>query len=130
MRRFLPVAAFASTLVLASLGAVLSAQTPNPAVRGKQVFAVCAACHSVSASGPARLGPHLQGVVGRRSGAVAGFKYSAALKGKNLVWTEANLDRFLTRPAAMVPGTTMTYAGVANPADRKALIAYLKKPVP
>lgn len=130
MNRILPAIALSSTIALATLATALSAQAPNPAVRGKQLFAACAACHTVSASASARLGPHLQGIVGRKSGAVASFRYSAALKAKNVVWTEANLDRYLTRPAAMVPGTSMAYAGMANPADRKALIAYLKKPVP
>lgn len=130
MRLISPVIATASIVMLVLLGSGLTAQTPSPAVRGKQLFAACAACHTVSATAPARLGPHLQGIVKRRSGVVAGFKYSAALKAKNMVWSEANLDKFLARPAALVPGTTMIYAGMANPADRKALIAYLKKPVP
>lgn len=130
MNRILPAFTLGSIVALATLAATLSAQAPNPVVRGKQLFAACAACHTVSASASARLGPHLQGIVGRKSGAVASFRYSAALKTKKLVWTEANLDKYLTRPAAMVPGTSMAYAGMANPADRMALIAYLKKPIP
>jgi cytochrome c len=36
------------------------------------------------------------------------------------------LDRFLRDPAAMVPGTTMGYAGIADAADRAARIAWLQ----
>jgi cytochrome c len=43
------------------------------------------------------------------------------------VWSEKALERFLADPGKTVPGTTMTYAGVSDPADRSNLIAYLKK---
>jgi cytochrome c len=69
-------------------------------------------------------------VVGRPSGSVAGFTYSPAMKKAGLTWTEAQLDKWLTRPAGLVPGTSMVFAGLPNPDDRKAVIAYLKKPVP
>jgi len=35
------------------------------------------------------------------------------------------LDRFLANPIRTVPGTTMTYAGVADARERADLIAYL-----
>ncbi len=74
------------------------------------------------------MGPHLQGVVGRKSLSVAKFNYSPAMKKANLTWTEATLDKWLQRPSSVVPGTSMVFAGLPNPDDRKALIAYLKKP--
>ena len=37
------------------------------------------------------------------------------------------LDRFLADPPGEVPGTTMTYAGVADARDRKDLIDYLAR---
>lgn len=40
---------------------------------------------------------------------------------------EATLDRWLERPAAVVPGTAMAYAGLPDPAKRQALIAYPKR---
>ena len=84
----------------------------------------------MSASAPAKVGPHLQAVVGRASGSVPRFTYSPAMRTANLRWDEATLDRWLTRPAAVVPGTSMVFAGLANANDRRAVIAYLKKPVP
>lgn len=108
----------------------VAAPAPNLAAKGKLIFLRCAACHSVSASAPKKVGPHLQGVVGRQSGAVAGFTYSPAMKKVALKWDDATLDKWLTRPAGVVPGTSMVFAGLSNPEDRKAVIAYLKKPVP
>jgi cytochrome c len=118
---------------IAALGATVpSAAAPpkNPAVAGKMIFMRCAACHAVSAAAPRKVGPHLQGIVGRKSGSVEGFSYSPAMKAASLRWDEATLDRWLTRPASVVPGTAMVFAGLPDAADRKAVIAYLKKPVP
>lgn len=69
-------------------------------------------------------------VVGRASGAVPRFSYSPAMRTANLRWDEATLDRWLTRSASVVPGTSMVFAGLANANDRRAAIAYFKKPVP
>lgn len=71
------------------------------------------------------LGPNLSAVVGRKA-ASTDFKYSPALKGSNLAWTPANLDRFLTAPTRMVPGTRMVMA-IADQTQRKAVIDYLKQ---
>jgi cytochrome c len=92
--------------------------------RGRTVFARCVACHAVT-PGTNRIGPSLAGVVGRKAGSVAGFNYSPAMKGSKVVWNARSLDTFLTRPSAIVPGTKMAFAGIANPADRANLIAYL-----
>ena len=43
------------------------------------------------------------------------------------IWNEKTLDRFLANPLKAVPGTAMTYDGIANPQERSDLIAYLKQ---
>ncbi len=83
----------------------------------------CSMCHSAVASRQVPLGPNLAGVVGRKAGAT-GFAYSPALKKAGLTWTRPNLDRYLTAPTRMVPGTKMVVV-VPNPAERAALINYL-----
>jgi glucose/arabinose dehydrogenase len=85
----------------------------------------CALCHDTGAEKPAAAGqgPILAGVVGRPA-ASTDFGYSKALRASHLTWDEATLDRFLTDPAAVVPGTTMPIA-TASAADRRDLIAYL-----
>jgi cytochrome c len=124
---FAPIAALAASLALSGPAA---AQAKPPAALGKLIFLRCAACHSVDKGGPNKVGPNLSGVVGRKSGVMAGYRYSPALAAANLTWTEANLDKWLTRPAGLVPGTSMVFAGLAKPEERGAVIAYLKKPVP
>jgi cytochrome c len=106
------------------------AQDVDPAAQGKRVFIRCASCHAVGGTGGGRIGPNLAGVVGRKAGSLAGYKYSPAMAKQDFVWTEAKLDAWLTAPAAVVPGTSMAFAGLAKPADRAAIIAYLSKPAP
>lgn len=90
---------------------------------GKQLYTRrCGACHSVDQN---RVGPRHRGVYGRKAGTVAGFRYTNALKKLNLTWNESNLDRWLTNPTALAPGTAMGFR-LNNPAERKAIIDYLK----
>lgn len=120
------VGLFAAALAV-TMASPVQAQAA-PAARGKILFLRCASCHAIAPNAPAKIGPNLNGVVGRKGGSVAGFHYSAAMKAKGPVWTEANLDAWLAGPTKVVPGTSMAFAGLPNPADRKALIAYLKAP--
>lgn len=111
----------AATCAVSILPATASAEG-NP-VRGRQLFSQCAACHAIN--GQNKVGPALNGVVGRRAGTAARFSYSPALARANIVWNDAALDTYLAAPAKMLRGTRMTI-GVARPADRADLIAYLK----
>jgi cytochrome c len=96
-------------------------------LRGKLLFLRCASCHDISTGPSPKIGPNLLGVVGRKAGCLDGFAYSPALKAQNIVWDDANLDRWLTNPGLLVPGTAMAFAGLPEAADRKALIAYLRR---
>lgn len=116
----------ASTRALALAAVVLLAPPAahaQSAANGAAVYQDrCVSCHLLSGSGQ---GPNLAGVVGRKAGALAGYGgYSDAMKGSGLVWTAANLDKFLQGPTHLVPGTAMR-AIVSNPLERADLIAYL-----
>ena len=84
----------------------------------------CGICHAVAA-GQNRIGPTLFGVVGRRSGSVPGFNYTADHKKLDVTWDAATLDKYLANPRAMVPDTSMIYAGLKDNAERADLVAYL-----
>jgi len=97
-------------------------------INGRILFARCGICHALTAEkSKGKKGPTLAGLFGRKAGTVPGFKYSKAMRAKGVVWTEATLDAYLTKPKAYVPGTTMIYSGLRRTADRRDLIAYLKK---
>ena len=72
-----------------------------------------------------RIGPSLAGIVGRKAGEVAGYSYSAANKGSGITWTAEKLYQYLEKPARVVPGTKMAFAGLAKGQDRADVIAYL-----
>ena len=94
---------------------------PGDPVHGKTVYQACMGCHSIDEDD---VGPRHRGVVGRTAGTVPGYAYSPALKGSHIVWDQANLDRWLTNPQALVPGAKMFFA-MPNPKDRADVIAYL-----
>ena len=108
-------------LAASSLG--MAAHAAPDAARGEQLYVRCAACHALIFD---RVGPRHCGLLGRRAGSVPGFDYSPAMKKSGIVWNEKTLNQFLSQPLAMVPGTSMTYAGVPEASDRADLIAYLK----
>lgn len=110
-----------------SAGVALSASAAevDPTAAKNQFVKACAVCHAVEPNAPARQGPHLFGVFGRKAGSLPDFKYSAALKETDLVWTEETLDRWIENPQTMRPGTTMLYKQ-ADPDKRRLVIEYLK----
>lgn len=100
------------------------AATPGDPARGEALYARCLACHALAYN---RTGPKHCGLFGRRAGGVAGFRYSPAMAHANIVWDAMTLDRFLTNPTAMIPGTAMGYAGIADAQERADLIAWLRR---
>ena len=95
----------------------------------------CVACHSYNEGGKNGVGPNMWGVVGGPvAGRPDGYTYSAALKAKGGDWTYDEMDKWLTAPMKYVPGTKMTFAGVADPKQRADIISYLRtlsnSPVP
>ncbi|MFB2558587.1 cytochrome c family protein [Sphingobium sp. sgz301303] len=111
----------------AMAGSAIAAMPKGNAAKGQQVFARCAACHKVGPNAAGGMGPALNGVVGRAAGSDGGFRYSPAMKGSGIKWDEANLDSFLLGPAKKVPGTKMTFPGMAAAQDRADVIAFLKQ---
>lgn len=94
----------------------------------RNLYRVCAACHSAARGQRYAIGPDLHGVVGRRVGSIQGFEYSPAMLALNGVWSKEHLDSFLENPAAAVPGTTMNFAGIPSASARRALIEFLSSP--
>jgi cytochrome c len=119
-----------ATLAVAIASLAASCPAWSQGARGRILFLRCASCHDISATASPKIGPNLAGVVGRRAGSLPGYGYSPAMKAQSFVWDEDHLDRWLTKPNDLVPGTAMAFGGVPSKADRDALIAYLRKPAP
>ena len=128
MQKFFKISFLVASALLVTQ---LHAEGVPPAMRAAKTppappaYMVCSACHSVSPSGDSSIGPNLRDVVGRTAGTYPGFNYSAAMKKSGIVWTPEELNSFLINVAAKVPGTLMTYNGVADEKSRAEIIAYL-----
>jgi cytochrome c len=121
---------FALVVAALAVGAVGTARAESAPDPGARAFQKCFACHSVDPAERGLPGPNLGHVVGRPAASLEDFEYSDAMiaaRKKNLVWTEATLDRFLADPQAVVPGTAMNFFGLHNPVERQAVIAYLAR---
>lgn len=123
----LTVLACLSGLTLATLALPAIAQDDLNAA-GEKVFKKCAACHAIGPDAKNKVGPELNGLIGRTAGTAPDFSYSDAMKKAGeggLVWTSETLHTYLENPKAMVPGTKMTFAGLKKPEERDAVIAYI-----
>jgi len=114
------------SIKLLSSAALLCAVTAAPAqdaIAGKTAFAACSACHSVDGSNGA--GPSLQGVVGRKAGGFAGFRYSRAMKAGDTTWDAVTLDAYIADPQKAMPGNVMPFSGIPDAKVRADIVAYL-----
>ena len=130
--------AFAA-LALISFSGIAHAE--GDAAKGKKVFNKCKACHKVGDKAKNGVGPSLNGIIGKKAGAVEKFKYSKLLKGAakaGLVWDEALLDKYLDKKGTNKTlknfikekggkpkgRSKMAFAGLKKPKDRANVIAY------
>ncbi|MEQ9261318.1 MAG: c-type cytochrome [Roseovarius sp.] len=96
---------------------------------GKQVFQKCKGCHEVGKGAENRIGPHLNGLFGRRAGSLEGYRYSKSferLGASGYEWHADTLDAFLENPRALASGTRMSFRGMEDAEDRQNLVAYLR----
>lgn len=100
------------------------ADMKGDAAAGEKVFTQCKTCHVID-PGVNRIGPSLHGIIGRKAGEIAGFSYSSANKESGITWTPEKLYQYLEKPARVVPGTKMAFAGLPKGQDRADVIAYL-----
>ena len=104
----------------------MEAMMANASVeKGQATAKECQACHTFEKGGPNRVGPNLWGIVGRQRASEAGFNYSAAMKAKGGTWSFGEIYAFLANPRGVIPGTNMTFAGLARGQQRADVIDFL-----
>jgi cytochrome c len=109
-------------VVLASAGQTLA----QDLAAGESSFRKCQPCHDVGEAAKNKLGPELNGLDGRKAGAVENGTYSQGMKNSNITWNEQAFREFVSNPAAKVPGTTMMLS-VRDEKEIGDLWAYLKQ---
>jgi cytochrome c len=102
---------------------------PGDPEKGRATYrTACASCHAITDDATI-FGPHLKGVFGRPAGKVPDYSYSQAMVAAGeggLVWDEAALSAFLSKPSRRVPGTKMRFFGFWFQSEIDNVIAYLK----
>ncbi|MBY3246147.1 cytochrome c family protein [Rhizobium laguerreae] len=119
-------AAAVACLTIMSASPVLA---DGSAEAGANVFKKCAVCHAVGDGAKNKVGPELNGIIGRKVAAAPDFNYSPAFKAKaeeGWSWDEQHLTAYLRDPKAYVKGTKMVFPGLKKPEDLADVIAYLK----
>ena len=114
-------------ILTAALLAEFDAAPAQDGAAGKAVFGKCQACHTVGTGAKNKLGPKLNGLAGRKAGAVAGYQYSPALKTSGFAWDQASFAAFMQDPKTKVPGNKMAFAGMKDQAEIASLWAYLTR---
>lgn len=116
-------------LLILALPGFARAGDGDPA-KGEQVFKSCTACHSIGPNAKNKLGPELNGIVGRKWATSEGYIYSQDLltgRDQGNVWDEAKLNQYIENPKNVAPKGKMPFAGLKDEKQREDLIAYLKQ---
>ena len=93
---------------------------------GKKQAGVCTACHTFGDGQPNKIGPNLHGVFGRKAGSKDDYLYTDGMKNYGVTWNDAEIDKWITNPKAILPGTKMVFPGQPDPEARANIIAFLK----
>ena len=115
---------------VALLTAPAFAQDAGDPAKGEKVFAKCKACHDVGEAAKNKVGPELNGVIGRPAGTAPDYKYSDAMMAKNkegLVWDEEKVFTYLEDPSAFLGGKSKMVLKLKKEDERHNVIAYLKQ---
>jgi cytochrome c len=119
-------------LTLSALAVLVSSTTASTAfaqdvAAGKTSFNKCLACHAIGEGAKNKVGPELNGLDGRKSGAAPDYTYSDANKNSGITWNEALFKEYIKDPKAKIPGTKMIFAGIKNETEVNDLWAFISQ---
>ena len=92
---------------------------------GEASFRKCQACHAVGVGAKNKLGPELNGLVGRQAGSTEGYQYSPAVKNAGFAWDRTSFNAFIANPRGKIPGNKMVFAGIKDETEIANLWTYL-----
>jgi cytochrome c len=110
-----------------SIAATATIAAAQDVAAGQHSFNKCLPCHAIGPDAENKIGPELNGLDGRHSGTAPNYSYSDANKNSGIVWGEATFKEYIKDPAAMIPGTKMTFLGIKNDQEVSDLWAYVKQ---
>lgn len=145
---------FGALIATAPILTFLGAAEAGDADAGAKIFKRCLACHAVGPDAKNKVGPTLNGIVGRAAGIKAGYSYGTGIieaRGAvgedtngdglldvpegftGLTWTEENLAAYIENPKGFLQTYTNDKEAKAKMVfqlkgadDRANVIAYLK----
>jgi cytochrome c2 len=92
---------------------------------GKQIFNRCAVCHAIGPNAVNKIGPELNGIIGRQAGSLSDFNYSASMREAGIRWDDKTIANFIRNPRAAVSGTKMMFPGIKDETDVANVVAFL-----
>lgn len=120
-------------VALASVAPVFAEETASDigdVNHGEEIFEMCSGCHQIGRDAEHGIGPHLNGIFGRKAASFDSFNYSDGIKRARrdgLVWDLRGLDAYVENPKALVSGTRMSFDGLDVKQDRDDVLAYLRQ---
>ncbi len=126
----------AAGIISVSAFAGTSAFAEGDVAKGEAVFKKCTACHEVGPEAKNKVGPQLNGIVGRVVASAEGYKYGkdiVALGETGATWTKEELSAYLENPKKYLrakldnkKAKSKMSAKFKKEADRMNVIAYLE----
>ena len=114
-----------SALVVVTTLAAAPGAGAQDAAAGKTSFNKCLACHAIGEGAKNKVGPELNGLDGRHSGAAPDYNYSDANKNSGITWNKEIFLEYIKDPKAKIPGTKMAFAGIKNENEANNLWTYI-----
>ena len=106
--------------------ALLTIEPASGSDAALQFATTCSGCHRINDGLSHRMGPDLYQLLDRKVASATNYDaYTPALEQLGGNWSRERLDSFLRDPAAVAPGTSMIFPGIADDRQRAEMVDYV-----
>jgi len=122
--------ASAVAIGLFTIGGALAQAPGGDPVAGEKVFNKCKTCHNLGPGAKIKVGPPLNGIVGRVPASWEGFAYSKAATTHAPItgtWDAEKIFTYLADPNKFLGGPSKMVFKLPNETERRDVIAYLSQ---